>query len=75
MAGGIDPAAVIIMGKIFSRWSAAMITALYPARVAWEDNESMLWARVIRGMNSMAKTVILRAARVFTTSGLAKGAM
>ena len=61
------------MGEVLN-YTAGLLPPV-PDQVAWLDNESMLWARVMRGMNSMAKTVILRAARVFTTSGLARGAI
>ena len=61
-AGGMVPAAVIIIGNIRGSVSAAMSTALYPAMVAIEDSASMLCARVILGISSIENAVTPRAA-------------
>ena len=57
-AAVIVPAAVIIIGKARPKVSAAAITALYPARLDWLESTSMLCARVMRGMNSIASASI-----------------
>ena len=62
LAGGTVPAAVIIIGKARPNSLAASTTALKPARLACEDSTSMTWARVMRGMNSMAKALTPAAA-------------
>ncbi len=49
------PAAVISMGNIFGSVVAASSTARYPAMVAIDESASMLCARVMRGISSMAK--------------------
>ncbi len=36
------------------------MTALYPAMLAIDDNASKVWARVVRGIWSIAKDVMLR---------------
>src|SRR5271169_350114 len=72
-AGEIVPAAVIMRGKSFGTVSAARTTALYPATFACEERASIGWARLIRGISSMAKTVALRDASLFTVSMLARG--
>ena len=42
LAGFTLPAAVIIIGKAFPNCSAASITLLYPAKLAWDDKTSIL---------------------------------
>src|SRR2546426_4430343 len=49
------PAAVINIGNIFGSEMAASSTAAYPEIVAMEESASMLWARVIRGISSIAR--------------------
>lgn len=44
------------------------MAARYPATVAWLERASMLWARVMRGMSSMAITVAFFACRARTSS-------
>ena len=73
--GVIVPAAVMNMGKSLGEASAAASTALYPAMVAMELSASILWARVVRGMSSMEKTVSLRSASSFMISGWASGSV
>ena len=58
--GAIVPAAVMSMGKRRGTRSAARTTALYPATVAWDDSASMDCARVIRGIDSIAKATTPR---------------
>ena len=58
-AAGTVPAAVIIMGIAFSKFAKASITALYPAKLAWEESISIDWARVILGNNSSEKVFTL----------------
>ncbi len=53
LAGRTVPAAVVSSGKNLGRRLAARRTALYPPTVLWLESESMLWARVMRGMASM----------------------
>ena len=43
------------MGKIFGNASAPSSAPRYPAMVAMDDSASMLCARVMRGISSMAK--------------------
>ena len=68
-AGVKVPAAVMSSGKNFCKRLAAKSTALYPETVLMALKTSMDWARVIRGINSMAKAVALRAARALIISG------
>ena len=56
-AGARVPAAVMSMGNMRGSVLAASSTALYPAMVAMEESTSMLCARVIRGISSMASSV------------------
>ena len=67
------PAAVVIMGKIRGRVSATISTALYPAIEAIDDNASMLWARVVRGINSTANAVTPVCANCCTASAEPSG--
>ena len=53
------PAAVVIIGKSFGSVAAATSTALYPAIEAMEDSASMDCARVMRGTNSIEKSVAM----------------
>jgi len=55
--GVIVPAAVVSIGKMRGKVSAAMMTALYPQMVPIEESASILCARVDRGINSTAKEV------------------
>lgn len=68
LAGRMVPAAVVSMGKNRGESLAAWMAARYPATVAWLDRASMLWARVMRGMSSMAITVAFLAAKALTSS-------
>jgi hypothetical protein len=68
LAGRMVPAAVVSMGKKRGESLAAWMAARYPATVAWLERASMLWARVMRGMSSMARTVAFFAAKAFTRS-------
>jgi len=63
LAAVMVPAAVINIGKIFGSERAASSTASYPEIVAMEERASILWARVIRGISSMARKVTPAAAR------------
>ena len=56
-AGVIVPAAVVSIGKIRGKVSAAISTALYPQIVPIDESASMLCARVVRGINSTANEV------------------
>ena len=73
LAGDIVPAAVIMRGKSFGTVSAASITALYPAMFACDESASMGCALLMRGISSIANTVALREASLFTVSRLARG--
>ena len=53
-AGAIVPAAVVSIGRNRGRCSAASSTALYPATVACDESASIDWARVVRGIDSIA---------------------
>ena len=57
-AAGTIPAAVIIIGMAFSKFANDSITALYPARLAWEESISIDWALVILGNISKEKMLI-----------------
>ena len=57
-AGAMVPAAVIIIGMVRPKAWAASITARYPARLLCEESTSMLWARLMRGISSMAKATM-----------------
>src|SRR6202043_1973492 len=72
-AGGMVPAAVVIIGKRRGRVLAARITALYPAIDAIEESASMLCAREMRGIISMEKRVAPAAANFAARSGFDKG--
>ncbi len=72
-AGLRVPAAVTSIGKRLGRVTAARRTPLYPPIVAIDDRTSMLCARVIRGMSSMAKAMTRRSASARTASGAASG--
>ena len=61
-AGDNVPAAVIISGNIFGNSTATRITARYPATQPIELSTSMLWALVIRGINSSANSEMPRSA-------------
>jgi hypothetical protein len=67
------PAAVVIIGNMRGSALAASSAALYPAIDAIDDSASMLWARVMRGMNStenrVAPACAYRAARAGSESG------
>ncbi len=63
LAGGTVPAAVISIGKYLPSRPAATRAALYPATDAWEDNASSFWARLMRGISSIANPVTRRSAR------------
>ena len=63
LAGATVPAAVISMGKNFGSRSAASSTALYPPTVLCEDKASIDCARVMRGIDSIAKPTIPRSDR------------
>src|SRR5215831_10442812 len=54
-AGATVPAAVISIGKKRGSRSAAISTALYPETVACEESASIGCARVVRGIDSIAK--------------------
>ena len=73
LAGVRVPAAVIIMGNILGSMLAAKSTALYPAMVAIDESTSMLCARVMRGINSMANSVAPRSASRSTAAGFPSG--
>src|SRR5881409_3613952 len=62
LAGTTVPAAVTSIGRNFGSRSAARRMALYPETVAWEESASIDWARVMRGIDSMAKAVTPREA-------------
>ena len=62
LAGGTFPAAVICPVKKRPKLFAASITARYPAMFAIEERASIFWARLIRGIESIAKAVVLRVA-------------
>ena len=66
LAGGTIPAAVMNIGKYLLSSTAASRTPLYPAMLAMDDRVSMLCARVVRGMASVAKAVMPRAASART---------
>ena len=68
-AGSTVPAAVVSMGKYLGSAFAATRTALYPAMFAMEERVSIDCARVMRGIRSVAKEVIRRAASLSTASG------
>ena len=63
LAGATVPAAVISMGKNFGSRSAASSTALYPPTVLCEDKASIDCARVMRGIDSIAKPTTPRSDR------------
>ena len=71
-AGGIVPAAVIIKGKNLPMEFAAIKTALYPASELCEERTSILWARAMRGMSSIAKAVAPAPASLLSVSGLVR---
>ena len=56
-AGGMVPAAVVIIGNMFGSVGAAINTALYPAMEAIDESASIDCARVMRGTNSMENSV------------------
>ena len=56
-AGATVPAAVVIIGKKRPTSRAATRVAAYPATLACEESASIAWARVIRGIASIAKLV------------------
>ena len=58
LAGGSFPAAVICPVKNLPKFSAAIMTALYPAIFAIDDKASKVWALVILGIWSIANDVI-----------------
>src|SRR5438874_12706196 len=62
------PAAVVSIGKILGRVSAAIKTALYPQMVPMDESASMLCARVVRGTSSTEKEVTPVSAICCTTS-------
>ena len=61
-AGATVPAAVISIGKKRGSRSAATSTALYPDTVACDESASIGCARVMRGIDSIAKAFTPRAA-------------
>ena len=65
LAGATVPAAVISMGKNFGSRSAASSTALYPPTVLCEDKASIDCARVMRGIDSIAKPTIAALGQTF----------
>src|SRR3954471_14485976 len=67
------PAAVISIGNMRGRWSAAMRTPLYPAIVAIDESASMLCARVIRGISSIENAIAPASASVRIASGVPSG--
>jgi hypothetical protein len=73
LAGGMVPAAVISIGKSFGNESAASTAALYPATVAIEERASIACAREMRGMSSMAKSVMPRSIAGSRTAGSSRG--
>src|SRR5215208_7136195 len=54
-AGAIVPAAVVSIGRNLGSRSAAMSAALYPATVACDESASIDCARLMRGIDSIAK--------------------
>ena len=72
-AGVMVPAAVVSMGKMRGWQSAAISTALYPQAVPIEESASMLWARVVRGINSTENAVTPARAISCTTSAEPNG--
>ncbi|ORW70770.1 hypothetical protein AWC23_16175 [Mycobacterium saskatchewanense] len=73
-AGFTVPAAVVIIGKNRVEHSAAHSTALSPATLAWEESASIVWARDIRGTDSIAKPVTPASRSRSPTSGRVRGA-
>ena len=67
-AGGIVPAAVIIIGMARANSAEASTTALYPARFAWDERTSIDCARLMRGTSSIEKASIPAAAYASTAS-------
>src|SRR5712691_10327210 len=62
LAGGTVPAAVVSIGRKRGSRSAAISIAWYPATVACEESASIGWARVMRGIDSIAKATTPREA-------------
>mmetsp|Transcript_64157 Transcript_64157/g.106060 ORF Transcript_64157/g.106060 Transcript_64157/m.106060 type:complete len:286 (-) Transcript_64157:19-876(-) len=73
-AGFTLPAAVIVCLKYRPKLFAASTTALYPAMLAMELRTSYTWDRVIRGIQSIAKTVIFAFWNFSTSAGFCPGA-
>ena len=73
LAGATVPAAVVIIGKSWPDSRAAISTAMYPPRFAWEDSASIDWARVIRGIASTAKLVTPPEASDFASGAFVSG--
>jgi len=71
--GGTVPAAVTSMGMNLGMAVAPRSAAAYPAAVAWEERASMDWARVVRGMSSIAIGVTPRACNAVRVPSLAAG--
>ena len=67
-AGGIVPAAVIIIGMARANSAAASITALYPERFDCDERTSIDCARLILGTSSIAKASTPAAAYASTAS-------
>ena len=72
-AGATVPAAVMNMGNMRGSVSAASSTALYPPMLAIELSASMLCAREIRGISSMANRLMLFSARDRAASNAVSG--
>jgi hypothetical protein len=72
-AGVIVPAAVMSIGKNRGSRSAAMRTALYPARFACDESASIDCASVVRGIMSTEIAPALRPAIARTRSALIRG--
>ena len=73
LAGGTLPAAVICPVKNRPNSCAASTIARYPAMLAIELSASSDWAREIRGTESIAITLILRAASFSISCGFCAG--
>ena len=68
------PAAVVIIGKKRPASRAASSAAAYPATLACDESASIAWARVIRGIASIAKLVTPAAASALFVSAEVSGA-
>ena len=74
LAGGTVPAAVVIIPKKRPDSRAAISIAAYPAAAACEESASIAWARVMRGIASIAKLLTSAAASARLVSAEVHGA-